>query len=204
MIQQKNKYSEQHEERRRQILTESRRLFLDRGLDCVKMVDIADACGISRQTLYKYFSSIDAVIFAVEEQIIRRFSLRGDIELGGILDHLFRYYIENREDFFFTSLFDVYVHTHQIPEDLTRRYHTVIHECVPNIHACLPDGGTDSTAPDRYYVVAIHTAWALITRMAILGEDYTSEYHITEEESFKILRETLCGRLESANGTGCG
>lgn len=194
----KNKYQLQHEERRRQILTEARRLFLERGLASVKMVDVADACGISRQTLYKYFNGIDAIIFTVQEQIIRRFSMRDEADLSGILDHLFRYYTENREDFFFTSLFDVYVHTHQIPEDLTRRYHAVIHECVPDIRAMLPTDGTVDGAPlDRYFIVAIHTAWALITRMTILGQDYTAEYHITAEESFHILKNALCGYLEN-------
>ena len=194
----KNKYQLQHEERRRQILTEAGRLFLERGLASVKMVDVADACGISRQTLYKYFNGIDEIIFTVQEQIIRRFGMRGEADLGSMLDHLFHYYTKNREDFFFTSLFDVYVHTHQIPESLIRRYHAVIHECVPDIRAILPtDGAVDSAPLDRYFIVAIHTVWAMITRMAILGQDYTAEYHITEEESFRILKNALCGYLKN-------
>lgn len=193
MEKRQNKYQIQHEARQNQILSKARGLFLQRGIDSVKMIDIADACGISRQTLYKYFESIDAVIFAVQERVICRFSLRDERDLEGALRHLFDYYQKNREDFFFISMFDVYVHTHKIDKALITRYHTAIHQFFPKIRLeALPAGGICGVPAEKYVAVAIHSAWALLTRMMILGDEFTVEYHLTEEESFQILCRTLC------------
>lgn len=185
----RGKYQIQHEERRGQILAESRRLFLERGLSCVKMVDIADACAISRQTLYKYFSSIDAVIFSLQSQLIRQFSLCGEHDLKSALERLFRYYQEDPEDFYFISMFDIYIHTHQVDKALLCQYRETIRQCIPEPH--FPP---DASSPSRAFIVtAVHAAWGLITRMMILGEDYTHEYSITEEESYHLLCRALCG-----------
>lgn len=188
-----NKYEIAREERRQQILTQAKKLFLQRGLTDVGMRDIASSCSISRQTLYKYFNGIDAIIFSIQEQIIHQFSLHNEKDLQSTLTHLFKYYQENTDDFLFISLFDVYVHTHQIDPDLLRSYHQTIHQCLPQIRLEEPMSGEINGVPRKKYVtVAIHAAWALITRMMILGRDFTEEYHITEEESFKILSRVLC------------
>lgn len=188
-----DKYKTAREERRQQILTQAKQLFLQRGLADVGMRDIAAACNISRQTLYKYFSGVDAIIFGIQDQIMRRFSMRDEKDLESLLKHLFDYYQKNTEDFFFISMFDVYVHTHQIEEHLLRQYRTTIRQCIPAFRVTdLHSPTIDGVPAEKYVAVAVHAAWALITRMMILGCEFTDEYHITEEESFQILCRALC------------
>jgi AcrR family transcriptional regulator len=57
-------------EKRRMILESSRALFFERGVSALTMEDIASLQGISKKTLYRFFSSKDALITAVVEDRI--------------------------------------------------------------------------------------------------------------------------------------
>ena len=59
-----------HEERRALILTRSLELFAEQGYSGVSIQKIAKRCGLTRTTLYKYFSNrreiFDAAIMKVD------------------------------------------------------------------------------------------------------------------------------------------
>lgn len=187
------------EDRRRDILERAKELFLRQDMTSVSMSDIARECGISRQTLYKYYDSIDAIIFEIQSSIIHHITLSRIDGLPGAIDRLFDDYRQYPEDFLFTALFDLYVHTHPIDPLLTARYHTTIRRSLPDPQALFPDdhpGAAIAGVPPRdYFIVAIHTAWGMLSRMAILRQDYTEEYRITQEESLRILKNMLCAAL---------
>lgn len=52
-------------DRRQQILTVGTQLFVERGYEAVTMGDIAAALGVSRPTIYSYFTSTEAVLDAL-------------------------------------------------------------------------------------------------------------------------------------------
>lgn len=188
----KNKYQIQHEKRCREILSKAKSLFLQNDMSTVSMSDIAKACGISRQTLYKYFDGIDAIIFEIESRIMYRFSLIRAKGAGDLIDRFFEYYQQYPDDFLFICLFDLYVHTHPINAQLMERYRQTIHQYLPDLTRHFPEKSEqimiDGISLKKYYIVAAHTLWGLMSRMAILQQDYTEEYQITVEESRKILK----------------
>nr|WP_280521141.1 helix-turn-helix domain-containing protein [Paenibacillus mangrovi] len=62
---------EQHRNQRREdIIQAAKELFITHGLTKVTLKDIVEACGISKVTLYKYFRSLDEIIFEVEIEIL--------------------------------------------------------------------------------------------------------------------------------------
>lgn len=189
----KNKYQIQHEERCREILEKAKSLFLQNDMSTVSMSDIAKACGISRQTLYKYFDGIDAIIFEIESRIMYRFSLilrAGG--MGDMIDRFFEYYQRYPDDFLFICLFDLYVHTHPIDLQLMEHYRQTIHQYFPDLTRFFPTGSEravlDGISLKKYYVLASHMLWGIMSRMAILQQDYTEEYQITVEETRQMLK----------------
>ncbi|WP_062121315.1 MULTISPECIES: TetR family transcriptional regulator [Sphingobium] len=48
---------------RQQIVDLALRLFLERGFDAVSMTELAQAAGISRRTLFRYFATKDDIVF---------------------------------------------------------------------------------------------------------------------------------------------
>ncbi|MFC3787511.1 TetR/AcrR family transcriptional regulator [Paenibacillus sp. GCM10012307] len=62
---------DQHRTQRREdIINTAKSLFMERSLTEVTLKDIVEACGISKVTFYKYFTSIDEIIFEVEIDIL--------------------------------------------------------------------------------------------------------------------------------------
>lgn len=188
----KNKYQIQHEERYQEILEKAKSLFLQNDMSTVSMSDIAKACGISRQTLYKYFDGIDAIIFEIESRIMYRFSLIRAKGVDDLIDCFFEYYQRYPDDFLFICLFDLYVHTHPINAQLMEHYRQTIHQYLPDLTRHFPETNdqviVDGISLKKYYIVAAHTFWGLMSRMAILQQDYAEEYQITIEESRQILK----------------
>ncbi|WP_062202269.1 TetR/AcrR family transcriptional regulator [Demequina salsinemoris] len=70
------------ERRRQELIDAARALFLERGFDQVMIDDIADRCGVTRRTVYRYFATRDHVALAVEIDVLERWGvLLG--QLGG-------------------------------------------------------------------------------------------------------------------------
>lgn len=59
-------------------------LFLDRGFDDTSMAEVAEAAGMSRRTIYRYFATKDDIVFEAPRQWLEVFedavSTRGDGE----------------------------------------------------------------------------------------------------------------------------
>jgi len=62
------------ERRRQELVDAARALFLERGFDQVMIEDIADRCGVTRRTVYRYFATRDHVALAVEVDVLERWS----------------------------------------------------------------------------------------------------------------------------------
>lgn len=112
---------EQRNRRRKEVLEAARTLFLEKDFTKVTMNDIASEAGISKVTLYKYYKSIDEIVFEVQKQLLlemREFFWRGSDELPAyqqILIFLKGWIdlLEIKEDILrFQALFDYYYKTH--------------------------------------------------------------------------------------------
>lgn len=65
MVQKDAKYKQHHALQKEKILTETKRLCSKNGLQNVSIVDIAQACDMTRATLYRYFASKEEILWAI-------------------------------------------------------------------------------------------------------------------------------------------
>ncbi len=94
--------------------------FIEHGLHTSTMEDIAAASGISRQTVYRYYSSKEDLAFAVENRVLERlFTRMGELfgaaygmtleKLYEISDELIPQFVKEYErELKFTGVFDAY------------------------------------------------------------------------------------------------
>ena len=68
----RNNGKHQVEEQRDSILGAAEKLFLEKGLDQVKMIDIAAKAGITKITLYRYFPNKDEIAVAIHARVLNR------------------------------------------------------------------------------------------------------------------------------------
>lgn len=116
-----NKLEEKRLSRKNKILTEAKKLILERGINEWLMSEIAKASGISRQRLYVYYSNIDEILYDIMEKICT----------DSFLDRLTKTTVDDpvavikyailsfpslsddaHDDLLFLSLYDVYAATH--------------------------------------------------------------------------------------------
>lgn len=58
----KNTKEERRREKRNKILDEAGRLFVSNGIESTKIIDIANAAGVAKGTVYEYFESKDDIV----------------------------------------------------------------------------------------------------------------------------------------------
>lgn len=84
--------------RRRQILGVAARVMTDQGLERVQVTEVADAAGISRPVVYRFFPTRQALVVAVLEDFIAdleaRFRAAAMTILGGTFESITRAFIE--------------------------------------------------------------------------------------------------------------
>ncbi len=85
-------------ERRRQIIRVASRLLAERGVDHVRMPEVAEAAGVTRAVVYRFFPSRQALLAAVLEdfrdELEKRFEARKALLRGGNLDSTIRGFVE--------------------------------------------------------------------------------------------------------------
>jgi AcrR family transcriptional regulator len=120
-------------DRRRQLIVDAaERVFLTTDLPRATMADIAKEAGISRPTLYKYFSSIDELAFEVQMRALNVFIGAARYALvaeGTARDKMKRFFYaaldsfdENQHYIRFSGLFDHYYQSSYPNVDLEKRY----------------------------------------------------------------------------------
>lgn len=91
--------------RRAQILEAANRVFIDQGVSTPTMDDVARAAGIAKGTIYLYFPSRDALVAAMQAELVARVAIRArrllDVRTGfadqldrfvsGVVDDLLDY-----------------------------------------------------------------------------------------------------------------
>ena len=119
-----NKFEEKRSARRAQILTEAKKLMLERGISDRLMSEIATRVGISRQQLYAYYNNIDEIVADVMQGVLENSYLARIAEAPETdsPENIIRYSIltfrslseEVHDDLLFLSLYTVYAATHKL------------------------------------------------------------------------------------------
>ena len=118
-----NKFEQQRAERKKIILTEAKKLVLERGIYDGVMSELAVRAGFSRQRLYAYYKNIDEVLTDIMEELVEKSYLAriADAAEMGTPETLIRYAIlafkdlspEVHDDLLFMNLYSVYLATNQ-------------------------------------------------------------------------------------------
>lgn len=119
-----NIFEQRRAERRAQILSEAKKLMLERGISDRLMSEIATRVGISRQQLYAYYNNVDEIVANVMQGVLEHSYLARIAEAPEIdsLESIIRYSIltfkslseEVHDDLLFLSLYAVYTATHKL------------------------------------------------------------------------------------------
>ena len=118
-----NKFEQQRAERRKIILTEAKKLVLERGIYDGVMSELAVRAGFSRQRLYAYYKNIDEVLADIMEELVEKSYLARIADAAEVdtPENLIRYAIlafkdlspEVHDDLLFMNLYSVYLATNQ-------------------------------------------------------------------------------------------
>ena len=116
-----NKFEEKRAERRKIILTEAKKLVLERGIYDGAMSELAVRAGISRQQLYNYYKNLDEVLSGIMEELVAHSYLARIADAAEVdtPENLIRYAIlafkdlspEVHEDLLFMNLYSVHLAT---------------------------------------------------------------------------------------------
>lgn len=77
-----------HTQRHQQLLAAAEQVFAERGYDEATMADITTAAGVSRATAYVYFSSKEAVLRALAQEVVADFIAAQEVPPGDPWDVL--------------------------------------------------------------------------------------------------------------------
>ena len=178
-------YENLRNERKAEILAAAKQRLLQDGFTHTMMISIAKEAGISRQTLYKYFDSLDDIIFCVQSQILhQRRALRQTLfdpatpvcdTIDSLVDIIFRDINENADDWLFLCMFDIYVAHHNVDTALIQEYNTLIlqGDFFRNMLAESQRAGTVRADLDAGTLSSFvfTTILSFAQRMVIVGED---------------------------------
>ena len=183
------------------------RLFAGKGIDPVTMPEIADASGVTRPSLYRYFSTKPELVIAigtwkwrtyyeearqrVPREVREKLTAREYLEyyLDGFLD----LYRNHRDMLRFNHYFNSYIEKEGVQPELMRSYRDVIEEIISGFYRAFGKAGDGTLRPgvSGKTVVSsvIHIMLAAVTRYAV-GLAYVMEGTDPEDE-LVLLRDAL-------------
>lgn len=117
-----------------QIVLTAKKLFLEQGIDLVKMTDIADACDLGVATLYRYFRVKKGLViaagllvweeayedFATIAEASKKVGANGYESLKSLAMHFYTLFHEDKDFFLFVRDFDSFcIKERVLPSELT-------------------------------------------------------------------------------------
>lgn len=174
---------------RERIIIEAEKQFIQKGINTTQMKDIAEALGINRRTLYRYYPTKDELAFAVEMSIMKQFKsyFSFEIEMGGSgyqkieqyfnqidvdeIKHLIRYMAEFdsyfQEDYPSKAVEDEYIELINPESDILYKYCKLGYE----------DGSLrNDFIPLQLYQFITHNFLALFQRVLIRDKHLKKEH----------------------------
>lgn len=193
--------------RMRRALESGFRLFAEKGIDPVTMPEIADASGVTRPSLYRYFSTKPELVIAIgtwkwqeyidgsrqrfPAQVRDRMSAREYVET--YLDVFLDLYRNHRDLLRFNHYFNSYIEKEHVTPEQMRPYREMIEDLVRRFHGPFARSGDGTLRPglSEKSVMSsiIHIMLAAVTRYAV-GLAYVMPGTNPEDE-LVLLRNAL-------------
>lgn len=206
----RNKEKDEAEKTRRKLLAmeSAFRLFSEKGIDSVKMSDIVEDCDVSRQSLYRYFSTKTDLVITVGawkwKEYISSYAVKATAEQADTRTaaDIMRYYMESFMDLFrnhrdilrFNYYFNSFMANVQAMPEQKRVYTEVVDRLKASFHQMYEKGKIDKTlktdlSESVMFSSSFHIMLAAVTRYA-MGLVYVTEDGDLEKE-LDLLKEAL-------------
>ena len=212
----KAKDTAQMAQKRRRILEEGFRLFSQRGIETVTMPEIAEAAGVGRSSLYRYFSAKSDLVVAVgtwkwEEYIRTQQAAIPAAELTNLTaaEHLDRYlelflelYRNERDILRFNQFFNIYIRSEQPSREQMSPYLDMIGRIMANFHSVYDKAKKDGTvrtdiSETEMISSVFHIMLAAVTRYAV-GLVYLAEGAGEPEGELLLLKNAILREFTTA------
>ncbi len=198
--------------KKQRIMEEGFRLFAKRGIELVKMQEIADLCHTQRGTVYRYFPTKLDLAVAISANVWGNFiQWNNDRVKAETLTAAQRYeffvngflllYREHKDMLRFNQFFNVYVTNEQVSPEQMEPFTKVIGVLEERFHddyeLAKQDGTLRTNIPEKkVFSTTLHLMLAAVTRCAV-GLVYQSD-ESTAEEELTALKEKLMQRYVKA------
>ena len=186
------------------MLSTAFRMFSEKSIDSVQMIDIAKETGYTKRSLNRYFSEKDNLVVAVSAWAMESFTKvnrkRSPEKTGTaaetyafFLDSFLRMYREHSDILRFNQHFNIYVKARGINTEQMQPYSGMIDAIRNRFHAVYLKGAQDGTLrtdipEEKIFSATLHLMLAAVTRYAV-GLAY--ETGVDPEEELMILRNML-------------
>ena len=212
----KEKDAAQMAQKRRRILEESFRLFSQRGIETVTMPEIAEAAGVGRSSLYRYFSAKSDLVVAVstwkwEEYVRAQQAANPAAELANLTaaEHLERYlemfldlYRNQRDILRFNQFFNIYIRNEKPSQKQMSPYMDMVGRVMAGFHNVYDKAKADGTVRTDISEAAMissvfHIMMAAVTRYAV-GLVYLAEGAGKPEGELLLLKNAILREFTTA------
>ncbi len=212
----KEKDAAQMAQKRRRILEESFRLFSQRGIEAVTMPEIAEAAGVGRSSLYRYFSAKSDLVVAVstwkwEEYVRAQQAANPAAELANLTaaEHLERYlemfldlYRNQRDILRFNQFFNIYIRNEKPSQKQMSPYMDMVGRVMAGFHNVYDKAKADGTVRTDISEAAMissvfHIMLAAVTRYAV-GLVYLAEGAGKPEGELLLLKNAILREFTTA------
>lgn len=204
----------QVKEQRDSILDAAETLFLKNGLENTNMIEIARQAGITKVTLYRYFSNRDEIALEIHVRMLNKISSMIDPEEGdpagpesGVADQrrraraMIRNFTRLRDAYRYVGMFDK-IYLDDAPDAVLTRW--TKERLVSMGYGVQSAGGGQraqvSSLPDSQIPVIMNTVIWFLEKLALRGELTWSDQAIPLEEHLRVFEAMIMGyfdRLES-------
>lgn len=194
-------------EKKAAIARQAAQLFLQKGIEPVKMTDIAQYCGIGVASLYRYFGTKTSLVTAAGSTLwidvqkhfeemygSKEFLAKSGLEQVRELLRLFLVLFSTRKEFLrFLAEFDAFVTANKVSPDELAPYEKSVLDCWPVFQKSWQTGCLDGTirmdADGRKVYLAMTHALMSMTQKFLKGTVLPSDDFSAAEQELDLLVE---------------
>lgn len=191
----------QVDEQRARILDAAQKLFLQNGLENTTMVDIATEAGITKVTLYRYFSNRDVIALEIHVRMMNRIDAVADLgdqdvslaRVKKLAQAMIRNFQLLRDAYRYMGMFDQRYLDNSPDVALTQWTKNQLALTRKGVAA--DEKGRKVPQGDRFVMVLNTVVWFL-EKLALRGELTWSDQAVPLEEHLKLFEEMIVGYID--------
>ena len=194
------------------IMKESFKLFSEHGIEAVTMPQIADASGVARASIYRYYATKLDLVVAISTLVwekntieardkVRAASMTAAEQYEFFLQNFIDLYREHSDILRFNQFFNVYLANHKPNAEVIEPFTQVIKSLEGMFHNMYSKGREDGTlktdiSENEMFSSSLHLMLAAVTRYAI-GLVYNDG--VDPEHELLLLKDMLMERYTQKN-----